>query len=475
MRRGLSLSRLWRQRDVAAPILFALLLVAWTAAVSSLVGLGARDGAFRLALSRAGDAADLRASREFSPDDFRVRADDSVEVIGAAMSSASAEFDQHTKEVALSRLHGRARSDALDVSMGPLLASISGAPAHEWSAVLRAYLVAPALLAGEQPRPVAGKWLVLLDEAAARQMNIGPGDELCARVNGNEKQRFCATVSGLTANVSAPSDRGVTLLAPSATFFQIVASLPSGRARAVVVAHPDIPALAADDSSWLEKEVRGARTQLSSERAPILLTTYLDTLLESFASDWQRAQYPLLVVAIEALLLTGLASVVVASGAFRRQREALALWRMRGWSRGQLLRRSAAQLLVLALIALPIGVLGANASAPLVLQQAGLSGPGGQGAVSASVLASIGALTLVVLAMLAVSWSGTRWSRPGMADGSDGQRAGSSRLAASLGVLGIALVVGSLDHLGDAGCPALGGHWRRLGRERGHRVTTGSG
>ena len=440
MRSGLSLNQLWRQRELAAPILLALALVAWTAAVSTVVGLGAHDGAFRLALSRAGDAADLRASRELVPDDFRVKPDDPVEVIAAAMSAASVEFAQHTNDVALSRLHGRGRAEPLDLTMAPLLASRGDAPAHEWSAVLRAYTAEPPLLAGEQPRPVAGKWAVLLDEASARQMNLGPGGEICARVNGNEKQRFCATVSGLIANAPTPSDQGVTLLAPSATFFQIVATLPAGRARAVVVVHPDIAALAADDSSWLEKEIRGARTQLGAERAPILLSTYLDNVLDAFAQDWQRAQYPLLVVAIEAFVLTGLAAAAVAHGAFRQQRDALALWRMRGWTRGQLLGRSLGQLLALAVIALPIGVLTGNASAPLVLQQAGLNGQAGRDALVASVVASIAALTLVVLAMLALSWSETRWSRPGIAVEGDAPRAGWSRLGAGLGVLGMVLL-----------------------------------
>ncbi len=230
-------------------------------------------------------------------------------------------------------------------------------------------VVAGALLTEERSDDA---WWVMTSEAGARNLKLKPGDRYCMTVFSELEQRWCARVAGIWRPKDPAegywggfvSHRAV-LTVGQKQFFAILAGLPSAHASAFAVFEPDRTAFRQDEAQGTLERINRLRGFFSVRRGDSAMFTGLDRAIGDFLRRLQLTAFTVQLVAVQ-LLVIALYFVAFAAGhVLEQQRQLFAVWRSRGWSWRRTWRLLMLEFGMLAVLALPAGLVGGVVAASL--------------------------------------------------------------------------------------------------------------
>ena len=394
------LQRALRQPWLSLAMLAALVSVGAVLTASVLVAHATHDAATRAAVARAGDSAMLHVSRGVE------RPDPPYKLATIARLVADfADFEGSAVADVRISLRDRFASKPADLMVGAL--QTAGPEGGATTAItVRALREATLPLAsGRAPVDAAGDREAALDEPTAAKLGVRIGDAICPFVTDDRAQSFCIRVVGIVRR--DPALPNATLWAPIPTVFRVALDVRTGRALEQIDFTPKTADFAASDAPWLIAATRALRTRLHTNGW--FVDTYLDDVIERSEQLWSRAASTLYLIAAVTALLAVYATAVVIAAVHRRQRDALRLWRMRGWERRRLVVFRALELGMLALAGLPLGI-AAGAGAFRALSDVPPPRDLADALVEATLVSGTG-LVLVACAGAAVAWQGLREGR----------------------------------------------------------------
>lgn len=338
------LRRAWRQLGLSLAILGAFAALGGTLTANVLVAQNAHDAAIRAAIAGGGDNVMLQVSRGVA----RSAGPVTIDALIAGLDA----FEGETTAEVRSSLRDMLEPSPAELRIAGLLSSgPTGGPATAIT-VRGIRGTIPSLIRGRAPQVAVGDLEASLDERAATRLGVALGDVICPFVPEDRAQSFCVRIVGV---VRAGADQSeATIWAPVPTVFTMMLALPTGRSLEQVVFRPTVADFAASDAGWVIPAVRALRTRLNTRG--LVVTTYLDAVIDHAESQWSASASALLVVAAITTLLGVFAAAVVIGTVDRRQRDAVRLWHMRGWGRRRLLSLRALQFAITASIALPLGL-----------------------------------------------------------------------------------------------------------------------
>ncbi len=217
-----------------------------------------------------------------------------------------------------------------------------------------------------------GDWPVSVLEAVANRFGLHLGDRYC--VGDVHGEAWCTRIAAIWKPRTGGdeywgSDRLPTalILARPEDYFTLKATEPNLRTFAFAAFSPLLSAFRESQAlNTLDdlQHLRGVYS-VASERGS--LDTGLDAAIGAFLERSQAAQFPLRLVSTQLLLLAVFYLVFVGGQTLDQQRHEFGVWRSRGWPRRRVWLVLMLEFAVLALVALPAGLIGATAISGLVV------------------------------------------------------------------------------------------------------------
>lgn len=218
------------------------------------------------------------------------------------------------------------------------------------------------LVAGSWPADnlVGGDYPVSLSRAAAAQLGVSPGDELCMN-NSLKADAFCVRVSGVwqARDPTEPywgGDPIAPLVAelPEDLLFKVVSGPGMSESQVTMVFAPDLEAIGAADPGDVGNRLSSLRPALG-EAQGTNVTTQLDEAVKAYQMRMQAAGFALQLVSAQLWLLALFCAAFLVRLRLDQDRQAISVWRSRGGSRAGIGAALALELLAVALAALPVG------------------------------------------------------------------------------------------------------------------------
>ena len=216
-----------------------------------------------------------------------------------------------------------------------------------------------------------GSIAVAISVASQQQLRLNVGDIGCARpiLRGADRpDGFCFLVTGIWKPVSetdpywAGTLPNLNLVFSKAGFFKAAAAMPNATMRASQDWVPDVGAIHASNAAEVAARVATLRGQLGVSRNATFISG-LDKTIDGYEDRLQSSQLAALLVGLALAALAAYAVAFVALHFLAGQRQAIALWRTRGWGRGRAWALLLLELGLVGAVALPLG---AAAALPVV-------------------------------------------------------------------------------------------------------------
>lgn len=194
---------------------------------------------------------------------------------------------------------------------------------------------------------------------AAQTFGLHAGDRLC--LVANQGGSFCARLVGVLrprADSTAwwgPQTPDSAVLVDQATYFRLLPGLQA-QSFAHVTFSPDATAFGQTSLDTALDRLNQLRTHYGVFEQDAALSTGLDTRLAAYQARVQVAQFALLLVVAEILLVAFLYLSFTAGHLLDQQREELGVWRSRGWRRRGVWAVLTVEFAVVACLSLPVGV-----------------------------------------------------------------------------------------------------------------------
>lgn len=219
------------------------------------------------------------------------------------------------------------------------------------------------LVDGQMPTQAGagGLWQVVISEAAQKRLGLESGDAYCL---SDLRKNVCLRVAGVWRARDPSSawwgpDRvpSTALLVPSQeAYFELLRELPDARSFGHSTFVPD-PAtfrqFQLDQVLDRFRQLRGYYTVLQSRSQ---VATVLDIALERYRARFQRAQVAVQLVSAQ-ILLVALFYLTFSSGhVLDQQRQAISVWRSRGWRRRDVWALLMLEFFIMALLSVPAGL-----------------------------------------------------------------------------------------------------------------------
>lgn len=218
------------------------------------------------------------------------------------------------------------------------------------------------LVAGAWPANhlVGGDYPVSLSKAAAAQLGVSLGDELCLD-NTLKADAFCVRVAGVwqARDPSEPywgGDPIAPLVAelPEDLLFRVVSGPGRSETQVTMVFAPDLEAIRAADPGDVGDRLSWLRPAFG-EAQETNVTTQLDEAVKAYQMRMQAAGFALQLVSAQLWLLALFCAAFLVRLRLEQDRRAISVWRSRGGSRVGIGAALASELLGVALAALPVG------------------------------------------------------------------------------------------------------------------------
>lgn len=194
---------------------------------------------------------------------------------------------------------------------------------------------------------------------AAQSFGLRAGDRLC--LVANQGGSFCARLVGVLrprAGSTAwwgPQTPDSAVLVDQTTYFRVLQGLQA-QSLAHVTFSPNATAFGQTSLDTDLDRLNQLRTHYGVFEQDAALSTGLDTRLAAYQARVQVAQFALLLLVAEILLVAFLYLSFTAGHMLDQQREELGVWRSRGWRRRSVWGLLTVEFAVLACLSLPVGV-----------------------------------------------------------------------------------------------------------------------
>ena len=267
------------------------------------------------------------------------------------------------------------------------------------------------LVAGAWPsEPVSGLvYQVTIAEVAARKQGLKPGDRLCVQVINFPKEVICTQVAAVWRPRN-PDEAfwGIEKLPDNfleldrAQLFDILThQLVDARAATVhAVFEPDLSRFHARDIGALQEGFRRLHFAYTVTELNADVATGVDTALDGLVAETAVAQFAIQLVAAQILVVALYYLAFVTGHSLDQQRQLFAVWRSRGWSAGAVWRLVMSEFALIALTAIPFGLVAAWLLAAGVTRAVYGSGASLPSALLADQVAPVTAVVAVALAVL---------------------------------------------------------------------------
>jgi hypothetical protein len=229
-------------------------------------------------------------------------------------------------------------------------------------------------------------WNATVSETTAQALHLRTGDIYCANPINQPQEAVCVRVSGVwrARNDADPYWGGQgpaarALVVDRAQLYEIIDTRIHLDATAGSLLVPDRAAFRNVPPDQILDRLNRFRALYSVRRQDSFASTNLDTAIETYVAHARAAAFAVEVLAIQILAVTVFYLAFVAGQVLGRQRELLATWRARGWSRRAIWSVLMIEFLAIAAISVPAGLalawIGAGAAARAVFGAGALSGP----------------------------------------------------------------------------------------------------
>lgn len=218
------------------------------------------------------------------------------------------------------------------------------------------------LMAGSWPADnlLGGDYPVSLSSAAAAQLGVSAGDELCLN-NSLKADAFCVRVSGVwqARDPAEPywgGDPIAPLVAelPEDLLFKVVSGPGMSESQVTMVFAPDLEVIGAADPGDAGDRLSSLRPAFG-EAQGTNVTTQLDEAMKAYQMRMQAAGFALQLVSAQLWLLALFCAAFLVRLRLDQDRRAISVWRSRGGSRAGIGAALVLELLAVALAALPVG------------------------------------------------------------------------------------------------------------------------
>jgi len=245
------------------------------------------------------------------------------------------------------------------------------------------------LAAGSWPaavRDTDGKTLLVsVPQVVASRLRLQVGDQECVLVV-DQTHGFCARVAAIWVprDLTEPywgAERLVPLaffVGPQAYFETVDAAQGLSVSLATAVLAPDLAAIGSAQVGQVLDRFSRLHTLFGVVEPNTTVSTTLDSTLQDFVERRRVAAFALQLVAAQLLLIALFYVAFLANHLLDQNRRSITVWRTRGWSWPGIASLLLVEMLVLAVVALPVGVAAgigaAQAAAHLAYAGAGVPG-----------------------------------------------------------------------------------------------------